>query len=407
MRRRPTLVSTLVSLALALAAVAAASSPAAASETDTVTTVSGAPANVVDFVPSGDLMFLAASRSAEVATTLWTYDGASFAEIAESPTNVRNMVVSEGELYFLAGGDFADAELWSYNGAAFTHYEDVAAPNAIVDLPGVGAIVGAHASAWPTDALFAVSDGTVSQVSGDLPFLRPLGQAGGRIYVAAFDGITNGLWVLDGPGALRPVPGAEGPMAGFAEAGGFVWVSAGPFLYQVDAGATGATLIEPGVGRIGTIMYLDGTLYFTAGDEGAARLYSYRDGVSAPVDVVPSGVFRSTAIGDRIYVGSYDRNAGIFDGTTFTSLGVDAAYVASFTEFQGSVYFHGHVFTSASDFDMNWTLYKFTPASPAAVPEPALAATGADASAPLALAALLLLAGGAAVGIRRRTRAEV
>jgi LPXTG-motif cell wall-anchored protein len=38
---------------------------------------------------------------------------------------------------------------------------------------------------------------------------------------------------------------------------------------------------------------------------------------------------------------------------------------------------------------------------------PALAATGADASAPLALAALLLLAGGAAVGIRRRSRAEV
>ena len=406
MRRSTALVSTIVALMVASAAVVAGSLPAAASEAGTVGTVSGAPANVRDFVSSGDLMFLAASRSSEDPVTLWTYDGASFSEIAGSPANVRDMVVSEAALYFLAGGDFDDAELWSYDGAAFTHYEDVVAPNAIVDLPGVGAIVGAHASAWPTDALFAVSDGVVSQVSGDLPFLRPLGQAGGRVYMAAFDGISNGLWVLDEPGALRPVPGAEGPMAGFAEAAGFVYVSAGPFLYQVDTGAMAATRIEPGVGRIGTIAHLDGTLYFPAGDEGAARLYSYLDGVASLVDVVPAGVFRSTVIGDHIYVGSYARDAGVFDGTTFTSLGVDAAYIASFTEFQGSVYFHGHVFTSESDFDMNWTFFKFTPPTPVAA-RPALAATGTDATAPLALAALLLLSGGAAVSIRRPSRAEV
>src|SRR5690606_19444824 len=103
-------------------------------------------------------------------------------------------------------------------------------------------------------------------------------------------------------------------------------------------------------------------------------------------------------IDDLMYIGSYDSDAGIFDGTDFHSFGLDAAYVGNFHSFQGAIYFGGNPF-SEGDFRWDRPLYKFTPAAAA----PALAATGVDTSTPLGLAVMLLLAGAVALGIRRQT----
>ena len=384
--------------------------PASASEPGKVTVVEGATTHVELMNIAGDVMYLSASHAPGEPTTLWMFDGSTFVELAGSPTEIHSLESLGNEVFLVAEGDvFEGGELWSFDGSTFTLHAEVANAHDPVPAGDLGLAFAGDATDPSKESLYSIKDGVVTPLGEPLSYIRPVGFAGGRVYGYGYDDVASGLFVVDATNAVRAVPGVSGPVAGVSEADGVVYASVGRSLYRINVDATGGELVIRTAGPMGGVVEFGDVTYFAAAGDSETRLYTLDATGWTLVDAVPSDLFSLTVVDKLMYVGFLSTGAGVFDGTNFTSFDLNASYVSAFHHLGNKLYFAALTNTGAGPgyFDPNRTLYAYEIPPEFVAESPALAATGADASAPLALAALLLLAGGAAVGIRRRSRAEV
>ena len=413
MRRRSSSLAVLVAVAATITLGLSAVGAASAAPSDGAHLVSGAPEFVREAVEFNDIMYLVGTSESEEGLGLWSYDGATFSEVPGVPADPYNLVVAEDAIYFYTSHDDGTSAIGSFNGTVFAEYA-VESVSGITAVPGGGIAFAGGPGA--TYGLTFLKGGVFTQAVGGPNPISSIGFANGNLFVAG-GGMDSRRVYRYADSVFTEVAG-DYTYPGYVRGiGANLYFPATGGLFQVNPEGTSATFVEGSFSPIySPVTEFQGHVYFTGPAPVAAIvLFEIVDGVAVAVEGAPNFSQSAEGVGDSLYIAANPEGMSIgkgpelfvYDGTTFSPVPSVARYPGGFFEFRGADYFIAQVEGRTSTLGSWPSLFRVGLEPTPVAAEPALAATGVDASAPLALAALLLLAGGAAVGIRRRTRAEV
>ena len=388
-------------LAVVAAAVALALAPALPAQA----------APVVTEVPGGEYVYSLGEYDGLLylgsESGLQSYDGTTFTTIPGAPESPRHFVEYLGDLW-MVGGPLTGPErsLWRFDGTTIVQVEALAFDPVVIDGLLYFALGDSGTGLWT----MASHDGTATTSYGG-PDIGELaaGPNGEIVFTAStpvslwvFDGISTFSEVID-PGAPEDVYGLElvGGVLAFGaretpgdDATAYTW-SGSAFT---KLGATGGGAADPDC-----FLVDGGVLYYSAND-GVRGMFSATPGVAASeaaVSGVPNGCPRYVATDGTFYLQAQgtggEPTLHTWDGTTLTELDSVGDFPTNFVEYGGKLYFSAQPVSETPGLFVLEDVT--TPTGPTLPP------TGAEVSPLLiALAALLVLGGAAALVIARRRR---
>lgn len=400
---RRTLASATIAIAV-LAGALAGAVPAQATTTAPVL-VAGAPTNPFAFTEYNGLLYFAAIAEGDAYSSLFTYDGSTFTNVAGSPQGINALVVYDGKLIVTAVDDIDnppfDYVMFSYDGSSFTQIPGgFVSPNDYVEAGGILFFQADVAGSW---GVWQYDGSTTSPVAG---------AAGvSPSYLSAFNGVLyfNGdedptpgesytLFSYDpvGVAPAAPVPGAPSEPNELVAFNGLAYFGTDSGLYSFDGVSTFTSISTAPAISVGALTVFDGALYFTGYDGTDYAPYVYSAGVTTRV---PGGITTETVSyvefnGGLYFLGFDGGNPVVCVIQAGTASCIDGSpqYAFYFTVFQGKLYFSADV----AGEDRNG-MYVITTA--------ALASTGTDALAPGLLAVALLAVGATGLVAARARRA--
>lgn len=411
MRRRPALASTFVVLGTAAALVlTGAAMPVSADPSEGAFLVSGQPELVREAITRGDTVYLNGTSTTEPGMSLWEFDGSAFTEVPGSSVGPYQLVSAEDAVYFIGSSTVNNNQstVWSYDGSGLTEY-DVNAPSYLTALPGGGIALAGGNPALPT--LHTLIGGVLAEVPNSPQSVRGVAVANGTLFVSGGTS-PQSLFEFTAPSTFDEVPDSDVYPSGFSVVGDTLYFPGSGGLYRFGPADSGATLITGTMTPLSSsVTEAAGELYFSGWSlSNTTLLYSIAGGAAVPVPGAPDAVWSVGGVGDVLYFAAtpdgtndiFQNLLYAFDGTSFVQVPGAARDPRGFFEFGGEVYFTAQVEGRTNTFGSWPSLFRLGVESAPTGAAPALAATGADASIAIGFAALLLLAGGVAVGIRRR-----
>lgn len=366
--------------------------------------VPGAPDGANDYTEYNGLIYLTAIQPGVGGQwVVYTYDGATFAELPGTPVGVSNLEVFDGKLLIVAIDDIANPPyenvFYSFDGTTvspLTHTFN--SPGDLVQSNGVlyfTAFTAGIRSVWSYDGT------AFTQILGAYEGPYSPSIFAGKVYFTAdndpdFLNENYVLFVYDpaAPAAAIAVPGSPANPSTITTFNGLGYLGTATQLYSFDGITfTNIPALAPAVDPYQFVVF-GGQLYIEAYDGSDYRLYVYSGGTITPV---PGGFTESNEFVEfdgSLYFPGYEPTAPVGSLKVLTN-GVAApvpgslAYPYSLAAINGSLYFTAYVEDEAFP-------QMFVIALAAVTPAPALAVTGSD-TGMLALLALVLLSLGALV----------